>query len=424
MRKFSILVLMLSALLLVPDADAGVSENLGIGFNIGGQRIYGDRYVRSAVDFGGEGLINYSIRKNRFGIVPSLGYSWLKSYYEPNDEVSDTSSTNLVTLDVKGVFWLLPQQIVNPYLFVGLGIINFSFPTNSDHRYFDGSFILGGGVEWMINPKLGLNATLDYRYTTGDDFDGRSGGTTDGYLNGRVGLNFYFEEKGAITNNDMFAIDAQANEQLMENLDSNEVQNQGKYSMDELLVLKTHVDDLNEKIAEKESEILEVKTLIESRKDKVVKLEHQGPVKPPPSNSGSMRNMAASSIEYTPGSSEFTSSYEHGLERFYAKDYDSAISIMNELVRREPGNRLISNCLYWIGEAQFGKREYQAAAASFEKVQDYPNSPKLDDALIMAGRCHLKLGDVDRATKAFNQLLANFPDSEYVEKAEKYLSEF
>lgn len=422
MRKFSILVLVLSMLLLVLDADAGVRENLGLGFNLGGQRIYGDRYVRSAIDFGGEGLVNYSIRKNRFGVISSLGYSWLKSYYEPSTTVSIENSTNLITLDVKGVFWLLPQQIVNPYIFAGLGIINFSLPTRPDHRYFDGSFLLGGGIEWMVNPKIGFNASMDYRYTTGDDFDAVSGGTTDGYLNGRVGLTFYFEEKGAITTNDMYAIDAGANDLLSENMDSSETQNQSKYSMDELVVLKTHVEELTEKIASKESEILEVKTLITAREEKIEQLEKQGP--PPPSRMNVSKSVAAVSPGYSAGSANFTAGYENGLERFYAKDYDSAITIMNDLIRSEPQNRLSSNCMYWIGEAHFGKRDYQAAAQSFEQVMEYPNSPKLDDALIMAGRCYLKLGNADRASRAFNQLLEDFPDSEYVEKAEKYLSEF
>lgn len=424
MRIFGIILLMIAILLHVPDINAGVKQNLGIGFNIGGQRIYGDRYVRSAVDLAGEALVNYTLRKNRLGIVTSLGYSWLKSYYEPTPAISIERSTNLFNLDVKGLFWLMPEQTVNPFLYTGLGIINFSYPTSPDDRYFDGVFLLGGGVEWMINPRVGLNASLDYRYTTGDDFDGVSGGTTDGYLNGRVGAYFYFEERGVITNNDMFAIDASANNQMIENMDAADEQNLGDYSMDEFLVLKSHVDELNEKIAEKESEIIEVKTLIESRKDKVEQMESQGPTPPAMAQQSALRNSPAATPQYSAGSDEFSVSYENGLERFYARDYDATIAIMSDLIRREPENRLVSNCIYWTGEAHFGKRDYQAAVQSFEKVLDYPNSPKLDDALIMAGRCYLNLGEVERAAGAFNQLLDNFPESEYVEKAEKYLSEF
>ena len=39
----------------------------------------------------------------------------------------------------------------------------------------------------------------------------------------------------------------------------------------------------------------------------------------------------------------------------------------------------------------------------------------------MLGLCHLKLGEYDRANQNFEELLQQYPDSEFVEKARKYM---
>lgn len=167
---------------------------LGVGFNIGRQKLYGDdRYVRSASDYTFEGSLNYRFNKN-FGIITSSSFGWLKSYYEPSATNSIQRSTNIVTLDMKGIFSLLKKKNFNMYVFSGVGVINFSLPTAPEKRFYEGAFILGSGFERMINEKVDFNTLFDYRLTTGDDFDGVSGGFTDGYLSGRIGLIYYFNK--------------------------------------------------------------------------------------------------------------------------------------------------------------------------------------------------------------------------------------
>jgi len=65
--------------------------------------------------------------------------------------------------------------------------------------------------------------------------------------------------------------------------------------------------------------------------------------------------------------------------------------------------------------------QYQKAIAAFNSVLHYTRSYKLDDALIMNGIIHLKLGNKTMARENFQELISKYPDSEYASKAMRYL---
>ncbi|MCI0511986.1 tetratricopeptide repeat protein, partial [candidate division KSB1 bacterium] len=407
-----VLLIILSSWMIIPDTNAQIKHNLGLGFNLGGQQIRGD--IDSDLGLAAEGVASYMVQSRNFGLTAGLGFGSLKSHTKTKPPTGEFT-TNMITVDLKGVFWLLSQRTFNPYIFAGLGIFNFSFPTSSSKRFFDGSVIIGSGFEWMLNPKLGLNTTLDYRYTTGDDFDAHRGGTTDGYLNGRVGLTFYFRNKSEMSTPPVLARDTDFDPGLIGDDTTASDANQSNYDEQEFVALRSRLDNLNEKITEKENEIRELKVLITERNTEIVNKEKEKPQqlsKPPKANSAAGAAVAG----------DFAARYETGLERFYQRDYETTISIMSALIQTEPGNHLTSNCQYWIGEAYYGQRAYPDAVAAFEKVLQYPNSPKLDDALLMLGKCYLSTGQRDQAKKLFSQLIQEYPDSEYIEKAEAFLS--
>lgn len=423
MKKISLFLLLLIMLTELTQVYGGFKDNAGIGFNIGSQRIYGDNHVRPAWDLAGEGFINYYLRYRKLSIIPGVGIGWLKSTDERNPNNPRERTTDMFTFDLKAAFWPLPEQKYNPYVYGGLGIFNFSAPWNKSERYFDGSFIMGGGLEFMVDPKIGINTTLDYRYTTGDDLDGVGGGASDGYLNVRIGMTFYFKPKAQIRNKDFVInpIDENFIDASFDSLgDESRNQNQSDYTTEEFIMLKARLDELNDRISEKESEIIEVKNLIEVRKEKIGKIE-SGEITPSaPPASIQQPEMAQQSYQ---SSGAYAGDYESGLESFYAKNYDATISIMSDLLQKNSQDRMAGNYQYWIGEAYYGKRDYRSAISAFEMVLDYPNSPKLDDAMLMLGRCYVNIGDLDRASGYLNQLIKDFPQSEYLEKAELLLDQ-
>ncbi len=412
MKKFSHLVLIVlgTIILKAPHTYGEFKDNLGIGGTLGFQKLYGDGGVESKFSPVGGILANYTFRNKNFGIITGLTLGWLESAHPV---MNKHAAPNLLSLDILGAFWLLPQQVVNPYIYIGLGVINFSYPANPPGgRYMDGAFIIGGGMEYMLNPQLGLNVLMDYRYTTGDDFDLMHGGTTDGYLHARAGVTYYFRPRNA--SDWATTKDTQLDADLA-NLDEMDSRNQSDYATDDFVTLKARIDELNEMIAEKENEIRETKLLIDAKKEELA--NPSLPEIPPSLPEGTNSNMPS-----VVTSGEFSADYTAALERFFAKDYDGVISVMTTLIQREPQNSLAGNCQYWIGEAYNGKRDYQNAISAFEKVLNYQNSPKIDDTLMMLGKCNLNVGDQESARKYLTQLVEQFPTSEYVVKAEEYLA--
>jgi len=107
---------------------------------------------------------------------------------------------------------------------------------------------------------------------------------------------------------------------------------------------------------------------------------------------------------------------------FENRDYDTCIQYFESLIGSSTNHKLSDNAQYWIGEAYYGKRHYNAAIIAFEKVFTFPRSNKKDDAQLKLGLCYIRKGDKEKAREELNRLLSDYPNSEYVAKAEKLLS--
>jgi len=86
-----------------------------------------------------------------------------------------------------------------------------------------------------------------------------------------------------------------------------------------------------------------------------------------------------------------------------------------------PSSNLADNAQYWIGECQYGLKQYQSALDAFHKVFQYDKTEKDDDAQFMLGQCYYYMGNLDSALVEFNRLKIDHPDSEYLGRAEAYI---
>ncbi|MBN1154659.1 tetratricopeptide repeat protein [candidate division KSB1 bacterium] len=399
------------------------SDKLGIGFNLGGQLIYGDGDYKAGFGIGLETYLRYKLDEN-FSLVTSLGYGELSDGTFHLDESNFT--TNMITFDIKGVYDLVPQGTFKPLLYAGLGA--FSFKNDIyDRRYGDFSVFVGGGFEYMVNPTLGLIAHADYRYTTSEDLDNLGDNdnlldltSNDGYLNIRGGFTYYFGDQAGAKKPKVLADRAPIDEiegtggggelsGIVDGLNEYDETAGKSASMDEYFRLKSRVDELNDAIRQKELEIGELETQLESRKARVSILEQ-----------GMRTGSDALSASLDMDMSDFSTTYETALNNFYSHEYDASIYMFKSLIDTYPDHPLISNCHYWIGECYFGKDEYENAIQAFQVTLTYPSEVKKDDALLMLGRSYLKLGDSETARQMFERLQQDYPDSEYIDKANAY----
>lgn len=92
--------------------------------------------------------------------------------------------------------------------------------------------------------------------------------------------------------------------------------------------------------------------------------------------------------------------------------YPEATAALTEFIGRHRDHELASNALYWLGEAQYVQRNFQAALAAFDGVlKDYPGARKTPDALLKAGYCQYELKRYDAARATLARLAQEFPES-------------
>jgi TolA-binding protein len=130
--------------------------------------------------------------------------------------------------------------------------------------------------------------------------------------------------------------------------------------------------------------------------------------------------MAISKPIFTP--SDFLDRYKNALNLFRTKNYNYAMKAFDKLLESKfKVEDLIDNVVYWMGECNYGKKNYEEAIKYFTKTLDFSNTNKGEDALIMLGQSFEKMGEVEPAREAYQRLLDEFPDSKYASKAKNKL---
>jgi len=422
-QQSGVLLTFFIILLLSITAQSQPVGNWGFGMNLGSMWLIDDDDAYFSPGFAVDAIAKYEFPENNWSAVAGLGVGQLKGL----------GASNTIQLSLKGEYAFATMNGITPFAYGGLGAFSFKLPRfeatansnvnttfNTDSRYFDIQFILGGGFEYRFSPKIGMNVSLGYHYTTGDDFDGTHNRTNllfgnDSFLDSRIGVIYYLPEKESITPPE-YETDTELLAILPEE-DTNQVENLSDYSLEEFNVLQERLQILRAQMAEEQQSADNFRMLIQGRKTTLAEMEKAM------ANAAQNKESMPSFTGTLPGASEEASAeYQRGLAGFYGRQYDSAIVIFQELLNQGDAGPLESNCHYWIGECNYGNRHYQEALQSFEVVLNYDRSPKLDDALLMGGKCMLNLGDMDGARVKFQQLHQEFPDSEFLPKAEHYLS--
>lgn len=172
--------------------------------------------------------------------------------------------------------------------------------------------------------------------------------------------------------------------------------------------LEGEVGELQQELEQKEEQIASLRAELIRKESKISELEEK-------------LESGPTTRTVTPTGGDFKSRYQQALNLFNSRNYQQALNQFSELLALDANNSLSDNCQYWIGECRYALGNYHQAIAEFEKVFSFPNSNKSDDAQLKLGICYMKLGDRAQAIAEFERLLANYPDSEYVSLAQRYL---
>ena len=102
--------------------------------------------------------------------------------------------------------------------------------------------------------------------------------------------------------------------------------------------------------------------------------------------------------------------YEAAFELLMSGDDDAAIPRLERFMEQYPDGSYSANALYWLGEAKYANRDYEAALVDFEAIRSrYADSDKAADALLKIGYSHFELGNADQARSALERVVAEYP---------------
>lgn len=104
--------------------------------------------------------------------------------------------------------------------------------------------------------------------------------------------------------------------------------------------------------------------------------------------------------------------------------YDAAIHGFRAMLEKWPEGRYADNAWYWMGEAQYVKRDYASALQSFQSlIERFPDSPKMADGLLKSGLCQVEMKHTSEARAAFQRVVSQYPNSNAASLARQNLQQ-
>ncbi len=124
--------------------------------------------------------------------------------------------------------------------------------------------------------------------------------------------------------------------------------------------------------------------------------------------------------------------YEVGKQQYDKEKYRRAVDYFQSIVFNFPGNSVVDTAQYYLGLSYFGSEEYELAAIEFNRLAlNYPSSEFFENAVFMRAvsvyestpKHHgLDQTELEQAIIQLEDFLIDFPESELVPDAKKYLN--
>jgi tol-pal system protein YbgF len=143
-----------------------------------------------------------------------------------------------------------------------------------------------------------------------------------------------------------------------------------------------------------------------------------GPMAPPPSagpatspvSPPAPRNPSVAAVPTMAPSATPKDEYDLAYGYVLHKDYALAEESFRAFLKKYPGDRLVADANYWLGEALFQRQRYREAAESFLTVSTkYETAGKAPDALLRLGQSLAALGERDAACATYNEVARKYP---------------
>ena len=112
--------------------------------------------------------------------------------------------------------------------------------------------------------------------------------------------------------------------------------------------------------------------------------------------------------------------YMTAIFAYQREDYKDALGYFSRLNTSLASNEDKENIFYWMADSHQRLGQYDDALNLLERIMEFGDL-RIDDALIKKGLLHRKLGDENLALAAFNDVVSEHPNSEYLRLAQMEL---
>ena len=115
--------------------------------------------------------------------------------------------------------------------------------------------------------------------------------------------------------------------------------------------------------------------------------------------------------------------YDEAMDLLRKSDFAGTASALNAFRKRFPASGYNDSVLFWLGNAQYGNRQYKEAITSFRAlVSAAPDHPKAPEAMLAIANCQAELRDTKSARQTINELIKAYPSSEAAQAGKERLA--
>ena len=115
--------------------------------------------------------------------------------------------------------------------------------------------------------------------------------------------------------------------------------------------------------------------------------------------------------------------YDEAMELLRKSDFAGTVNALSAFRKRYPSSGYTESALFWLGNAQYGVRQYKEAIASFRAlVSAAPDNAKAPEAMLAIANCQAELKDGKGARKTIDDLIKTYPKSEAAQAGRERLA--
>ena len=116
-------------------------------------------------------------------------------------------------------------------------------------------------------------------------------------------------------------------------------------------------------------------------------------------------------------------SHDEAMATLRAGEFDKAARQMQAFLARWPASGYAPALRFWLGNAQYGKRDYKEAINTFRAfVSASPNHPRAPEALLALANSQAESKDVRAARRTIDELMKAYPQSDAAQAGKERLA--